>query len=150
MHSISGNGRKSVKKIPTHTTLLLTMKPEVESPLNRIMITFNRRGHRAFAVFLLSFFIGICRRAVSAVGCRSPPFQSGFYISKISDWRKKEWHTTTDVRTGNGLSGKVIKFPSTGNTKKFVQNLDMGALPRYLDWGKLLYPAADNTPIYAI
>jgi hypothetical protein len=31
----------------------------------------------AFAVFLLSFFIGICRRAVSDVGCRSPPFQSG-------------------------------------------------------------------------
>ncbi len=31
----------------------------------------------AFAVFLLSFFIGICRKAVSAVGCRSPPFQSG-------------------------------------------------------------------------
>ena len=31
----------------------------------------------AFAVFLLSFFIGMCRRAVFAVGCRSPPFQSG-------------------------------------------------------------------------
>ena len=54
------------------------MKPEVESPLNRICISYNRRGHRAFAVFLLSFFIGMCRRAVSAVGCRSPPFQSGF------------------------------------------------------------------------
>ncbi|MCI8563842.1 MAG: hypothetical protein HFH69_10020 [Lachnospiraceae bacterium] len=26
----------------------------------------------------MSFFIGICRRAVSAVGCRSPLFQSGF------------------------------------------------------------------------
>ena len=54
------------------------MKPEVESPLNRICISYNRRGHRAFAVFLLSFFIGMCRRVVSAVGCRSPPFQSGF------------------------------------------------------------------------
>ena len=54
------------------------MKPEVESPLNRISITYNRKGHRAFAVFLLSFFIGIRRRAVSHVGCRSPPFQSGF------------------------------------------------------------------------
>ena len=32
----------------------------------------------AFAVFLLSFFIGMCRRVVSAVGCHSPPFQSGF------------------------------------------------------------------------
>ena len=55
------------------------MKPEVESPLNRICISYNRRGHRAFAVFLLSFFIGMCRRAVSAVGCRSPPIQSGFF-----------------------------------------------------------------------
>ena len=54
------------------------MKPEVESPLNRIYISYNRRGHRAFAVFLLSFFIGMCRRAVSGVYCRSPPFQSGF------------------------------------------------------------------------
>ena len=78
IHSISGNGRKPVKKIPAHATLLLTMKPEVESPLNRIRITHNRRGHRAFAVFLLSFFIGMCRGAVSAVGCRSPPIQSGF------------------------------------------------------------------------
>jgi RNA polymerase sigma factor (sigma-70 family) len=32
----------------------------------------------AFAVFLLSFFIGIRRIAVSGVGCRSPPFQSVF------------------------------------------------------------------------
>ncbi|NBI60898.1 hypothetical protein D3Z53_23380 [Lachnospiraceae bacterium] len=54
------------------------MKPEVESPLSRICISYNRRGHRTFAVFLLSFFIGMCRKAVSAVGCRSPPFQSGF------------------------------------------------------------------------
>ncbi|MXP77121.1 hypothetical protein GN277_17570 [Lachnospiraceae bacterium WCA-9-b2] len=54
------------------------MKPEVKSLLNRICISYNRRGHRAFAVFLLSFFIGMCRRAVSDVGCRSPPFQSGF------------------------------------------------------------------------
>ena len=78
IHSISGIGRKPVKKIPAYATLLLTMKPEVESPLNRICISYNRRGHRAFAVFLLSFFIGMCRRAVSAVGCRSPPIQSGF------------------------------------------------------------------------
>ena len=55
------------------------MKPEVEYLLNRNYITYNRKGHRAFAVFLLSFFIGMCRRAVSAVGCRSPPIQSGFF-----------------------------------------------------------------------
>ena len=79
IHSISGNGRKPVKKIiPNYASLLLAMKPEVESPLNRICISYNRRGHRAFAVFLLLFFIGMCRRAVSAVGCRSPPIPSGF------------------------------------------------------------------------
>ena len=55
------------------------MKPEVEYLINRNYITYNRKGHRAFAVFLLSFFIGMCRRAVSAVGCRSPPIQSGFF-----------------------------------------------------------------------
>ena len=54
------------------------MKPEVESPLNRISISYNRKGHRAFAVFLLSFFSGMCRKFVSGIGCRSPPFQSGF------------------------------------------------------------------------
>ena len=78
IHSISGNGRKPVKKIPAHATLLFAMKQEVESPVNSTYISYNRRGHRAFAVFLLSFFIGMCCRAVSAVGCRSPPFQSGF------------------------------------------------------------------------
>lgn len=30
-----------------------------------------------------------------------------FMFSKIQiDWRKKEWHITTDVRTGSGVSGK--------------------------------------------
>lgn len=52
------------------------MKPEVESPLNRISITYNRKGHRTFAVFLLSFFIEMCHGFFSDVGCRSPPFQS--------------------------------------------------------------------------
>ena len=66
------------------------MKPEVESPFNRICIFYNRRGHSAFAVFLLSFFIGICRKAVSAVGCRSPPIQSGFLtFSKIFGLEEK-------------------------------------------------------------
>ena len=69
----------SVKKIiPNYATLLLTMKPEVESPLNRICISYNRRGHRTFAVFLLLFFIGMCRRAISVIRCRSTPSPSGF------------------------------------------------------------------------
>ena len=83
IHSILGIGRKPVKKIPAHATLLLTMKPEVESPLNRICISYNRRGHRVFAVFLLSFFIGIYRRVVSDMQCRSPPLHLDFYSSKI-------------------------------------------------------------------
>ena len=62
IYSISEIGRKPVKKIPAYATLLLTMKPEVESPLNRIYISYNRRGHRTFAVFLLSFFINPHRR----------------------------------------------------------------------------------------
>ena len=35
-------------------------------------------------------------------------YTSGLFsaLSIISDWRKKEWHTTTDGRTGNGVSGK--------------------------------------------
>ncbi|NBH13042.1 hypothetical protein D3Z36_02280 [Lachnospiraceae bacterium] len=61
------------------------MKPEVESPLNRTYISYNRKGHRAFAVFLLSFFIGIRRRAVSDIRCRSPPAILDFYIFKDSD-----------------------------------------------------------------
>ncbi len=66
------------------------MKPEVESPLNRISITYNRRGHRAFAVFLLSFFIRLCRRAVSAVGCRSQPLSIW-----ISAFQKFRWEVLT-------------------------------------------------------
>lgn len=54
IHSISGTGRKPVKKIPASATVLLTMKVEVQSPYNRISISHNRRGHRAFAVFLLT------------------------------------------------------------------------------------------------
>ncbi|MBQ5563397.1 MAG: hypothetical protein IIT39_08420, partial [Clostridia bacterium] len=46
---------------------------EVQSPYNRITISYNRKGHRAFAVFLLSIFVGKCRRAVSDMRCRSPP-----------------------------------------------------------------------------
>ena len=56
IHSISGTGRKPVKKIPASATVLLTMKVEVQSPYNRISISHNRRGHRAFAVFLPSLF----------------------------------------------------------------------------------------------
>jgi len=116
VHSISGNGRKPVKKIiPNHATLLLTMKPEVESPLNRICISYNRRGHRTFAVFLLPFFYRNVPQG--CFRCWLPFAAFPIWIlafSKISDWRKKEWHTTTDGRTENGLSGKKPKEKFTG------------------------------------
>ncbi len=59
-----------------------------------------------FAVFLLSFFAGIRRKAVFGVGCRSPPFNLDFNDSQNSDWRKLEWHITADGKNANGVSGK--------------------------------------------
>ena len=50
IHSTSGNGGKPVKKIPASATVLPTMKVEVQSPYNRISISHNRKGHKAFAV----------------------------------------------------------------------------------------------------
>lgn len=81
------NGRKPVKKISASATVLLTLKVEVQSPYNRITISYNRKGHRAFAVFLLSIFVGKCRRAVSDMRCRSPPLHLDFLHFKNSDGR---------------------------------------------------------------
>ncbi|RTJ30046.1 hypothetical protein C3H81_09335 [Campylobacter jejuni] len=63
------------------------MKVEVQSPYNRITISYNRKGHRAFAVFLLSIFVGKCRRAVSDMRSRSPPLHLDFLHFKNSDGR---------------------------------------------------------------
>ncbi|RHP99872.1 hypothetical protein DW996_10135 [Roseburia sp. AM51-8] len=63
------------------------MKVEVQSPYNRITISYNRKGHRAFAVFLLSIFVGKCHRAISGVRCRSPPLHLDFEHFKNSDGR---------------------------------------------------------------
>lgn len=52
IHSISENGRKPVKKISAYATALPALNVEVQSPYNRINISHNRKGHRAFAVFL--------------------------------------------------------------------------------------------------
>ena len=54
------------------------------------------------------FFDGLSEREV---GARLGITQSVVNKRKArilinSDWRKKEWHTTTDGRTGNGVSGK--------------------------------------------
>ena len=76
-----------LKKISASATVLLTLKVEVQSPYNRITISYNRKGHRAFAVFLLSIFVGKCRRAVSDMRCRSPPLHLDFLHFKNSDGR---------------------------------------------------------------
>ena len=87
IHSISENGRKPVKKISAYATALPALNVEVQSPYNRINISHNRKGHRAFAVFLLSIFVGKCHRAISGVRCRSPPLHLDFEHFKNSDGR---------------------------------------------------------------
>ena len=82
-----GKAENPLKKISVSATGLLTMKVEVESPYNRIIISHNRKGHRAFAVFLLSIFVGKRRRGVSDVRCRSPPLHLDFKNFKNSDRR---------------------------------------------------------------
>ena len=62
-----------------------TRQVEVKSLYIRTKISINRKGLTAFAVFLLSIFAGIRRKAISGVGCRSPPANLDF--QKNSDWR---------------------------------------------------------------
>lgn len=66
------------------------MKVEVESPYNRIIISHNRKGHRAFAVFLLSFFVELSRKPVCGVGCRSPPINLKFQKFRLIGGTKNE------------------------------------------------------------
>ena len=76
-----------LKKFTAYATALPALNVEVQSPYNRINISHNRKGHRAFAVFLLSIFVGKCRRAVSDMRCRSPPLHLDFLHFKNSDGR---------------------------------------------------------------
>ncbi|NBK94298.1 hypothetical protein D5278_20500 [bacterium 1XD21-13] len=66
---------------------LCTSKVEVKSLHNRNKFSLNRKGVTAFAVFLLSLFAEMRRKAVSGVGCRSPPFNLDFNDFQNSDWR---------------------------------------------------------------
>ena len=66
-------GGQPVKKILVNARGLSTQEVEVKSLHIRTIISINREGVTAFAVFLLSFFVRTCRRAVFNVGCRSPP-----------------------------------------------------------------------------
>ena len=64
----------------------------------------------AFAVFLLSLFVGIKDKPTSGVGCRSPPFNLDF--QKIQIGGKTVWLTTKPKKKRNGGSGKKPKKSS--------------------------------------
>ena len=107
------------------------MKLKVESPLNRICISHNRKGHSTFVVFLLSFFAGIWDKSDFGVRCRSPPFNLDFNNFQNSDWRKLEWHIITDRKNTNGVFGKKSK-------KEFYENAMLTRIP-----SRSIYDRAD-------
>ena len=128
---MSENGRKPVKKISASAAVLLTLKVEVQSPYNRIINSYNRKGHRAFAVFLLSIFVGKCRRIVSDVRCRSPPLHLDFKHFKNSDGRYLRW----SMHQEKYISKKVAamwNYP----TRSFV----VAGNPTRLIWTSCLSP----------
>ena len=71
-------GGQPVKKILVSARGLSTQEVEVKSLHIRTKIFINRKGVTAFAVFLLSFFVVARRKAVSGIGCRSPPVNLDF------------------------------------------------------------------------
>ena len=66
-------GGQPVKKILVSARGISTLQAEVKFLHIRTKIPINRKGVTALTVFLLSFFVGIRRKAISGVGCRSPP-----------------------------------------------------------------------------
>ena len=80
-------GGQPVKKILVSARGLSTQEVEVKSLHIRTKIPINRKGVTAFAVFLLSFFAETRNKAVSGIGCRSPPVNLDFQKIQI-DWRK--------------------------------------------------------------
>jgi len=71
-------GGQPVKKILASTRGLYTPKVGVKYLHIRTEISMSRKGTTAFAVFLLSFFVRTRRKAVSGIGCRSPPVNLDF------------------------------------------------------------------------
>ena len=65
-------------EIPVSIWELYDLKVEAKNQHNKNKFSTNREGVISFAVFLLSFFVGTRRRAVSGVGCRSPPANLDF------------------------------------------------------------------------
>ena len=86
----------------------------------------------AFAVFLLSLFVGIKDKPISGVGCRSPPFNLDF--SKIQIGGKTVWlidfqNNTITIRhtvTSCNLDGKHIQIAQdTTKTKSSMRTLPL-------------------------
>ena len=65
-------------------------KVDVKYLYNRIVISYNRKGLTAFAVFLLSFFVELSRKPVCGVGCRSPPINLKFQKFRLIGGTKNE------------------------------------------------------------
>ena len=59
------------------------MKTEVESPINRISISYNRKGHRAFAVFFCRFLSEYAAGLFLVFIAAPRPLHLDFSISKI-------------------------------------------------------------------
>lgn len=60
----------------------------------------SRKGMTAFAVFLLSFFAGIRRRAVSDARCRSPPLDLDFFKKfrlEVTDYGLQQSQRRTEM-----------------------------------------------------
>jgi len=72
-----------LKKILTRAWCYYTPKVDTKFLQDRSLISINRKGVTAFAVFLLSIFKERRKLFLSGVGCRSPPSYLDFYISKI-------------------------------------------------------------------
>ena len=71
-------GGQPVKKILASAWGIYTPKVDVKYLHIRTIISINRKGVTAFAVFLLSFFVRTRHKAVSGIGCRSPPVNLDF------------------------------------------------------------------------
>ena len=80
----AGNQLKKFLPVQRYFT---TLKVEVQSPYNRITISYNRKGHRAFAVFLCRFLLESAVGLFLDMRCRSPPLHLDFLHFKNSDGR---------------------------------------------------------------
>ena len=82
IHGFMGKWGQSVKKILTCAWSAYTLEVDTRFLLNRSLISYNRKGVTAFAVFLLPLFRERWKLFLSGAGCRSTPSPSGFLTFK--------------------------------------------------------------------